>query len=324
MNALPRRSQEVERRVLTSRQLDLILALGRARSLRGAAAGGGLSQSAMTRQLQLMEARIGVRLAERSAAGVRLTEAGERLLALAQITRRLESELLFELSSETPALRGHVRICGFSSVMRSVVMPSLLPLLRAQSALTVQCLSEELYLVANRGTTGDTDLFITQVPQHVAGVSSFVLGHEYNVLVESATVPTPADVLIDHEPNDRFSEYYLSLTGLPIPAPLRRLFFADIYGLLDGVRAGAGRAVIPVHLFEPGDGVRVVAGSTPLRVPVVLNLQSQLLELSAPRAVVEEIRARAPHHLARNALNVDLGGAVDGAFAGPAHRYVKP
>lgn len=316
--------QTTERRVLSSRQLDLMLMLGKSRSLRAASTASGLSQSGMTRQLQQMEDRLGLRLMDRSASGVRLTEAGERLVGLAKVTRRLESELLSELSSGAGALRGHVRLCGFSSVMRSVIIPGVLPLQQAHPALSLQYSTEELYLVAGRGAAGEADICLTQVPLHIAGFSAIVLGYEYNALVESADGSTPAHVLIDHEPNDRFSEYFLSLAQLPIPQPLRRLFLGDIYGLLDGVRAGAGRAVIPLHLFEPGEGVRVVPGTPLLRVPVVLNVQTQLLDLGAIRAVVEAIRAAAPQRLDRNALGADPSLAINGGFAGPVHRHLKP
>ena len=316
--------QQAIGRILSSRQLDLIIALAKSRSLRSAANASGLSQSGMTRQLQMMESRLGVRLIARSHAGIRLTEAGERVLSLANVTQRMESELLFELSAARGDLRGHIKICGFSSVMRSVILPSITPLLARHRALTVHCDTEELYLVARKGACGQADIAITQVPMRIADFTTIELGHEYNVLVESAQHATNPNTVIDHEPSDRFTEYYLSVVGIPMPSPLRRVFLGDIYGLIAGAALGAGRAVVPMHLLSPADGVRVVAGTPAMRVPVVLNLRTQLLSFTAIRRVVDELRSRAPAFLARNALGVDVGPAVEGAFSGPTHLVEQP
>ncbi len=308
------------RRVLSSRQLELIRVIARSRSLRAAGLAAGISQSGLTRQLQLMESRLGVKIAERDSNGVRLTEAGERVLSLAQITRQLELQMLHELSAQRSSLRGQVRVCGFSSVMRSVVVPSLADLLRRHSALTLISIVEELYLVASRSATGEADIFITQVPVRLAGYSSQVIGQEINLLIESDRHATPP-VLIDHEPEDRFSEHYLSLAGLEIPTPFRRLFLNDIYGLLDGVRAGLGRAVVPLHLLDRGTGIRAVAGAPPLLVPVVLNVRSAMLEVSTIRAAVDALVANAKRFLDRDELGIDLARSIRGGFMGPSHLF---
>jgi DNA-binding transcriptional LysR family regulator len=307
-------------RSLSSRQLDLIIGISQSDSLRSASGRIGLSQSALTRQIQLMESRLGVKLVARHPAGIRLTEAGERLLSLAKLMKRLESELLFELDGGGGRLRGNVRLCGFSSVMRSAIQPALAPLLAAHPALTAQFITEELYLVANRGTTANADLLITQAPLRLAGYTAITIGHEYNLLIEPDD-GSAAAVYIDHEPDDRFSEYYLSMIGVTPPQPMKRQFCGDIYGLIDGVRQRLGRAVVPAHLLAPAAGYRIAADCVPLRVPVVLNVQSSLLEFSALRAVVDALHSRAGGFLERNAMDADLAGAIEGAFVGPSHKF---
>lgn len=71
--ALPRPQLEV-------RDLELVLALSAARSTAGAAASLHITQSAISRALSQAEARLGVRLFERSARGLAASLAGQRLI----------------------------------------------------------------------------------------------------------------------------------------------------------------------------------------------------------------------------------------------------
>lgn len=306
------------RRRLQGHQLDLVCALAQHGSLRAAANALALSQSALSRQLQGLERQLRTAVFERHATGLRLTDTGERLLALAQCVGRIEEQWLHELKSGTGLLSGSVRICGFSSVLRSVVLPSLVPLLRQHPGLRLGLKSEELYLIPSRGVAGEAELFLTQVPIRLDGYTSWTIGHELNVLIEGSRLQPDVLVYIDHEPEDRFTEHYLAVVGHREPGPLRRLYLDDIYGLLDGVRAGLGRAVVPLHLFRHEAGVRPVAGMPALRVPVVLNVRSALLQVAAVRRVAETLHAEAQRFLPD-----DPGGIVviDAPFAGPLHRF---
>ena len=91
------------------------------------------------------------------------------------------------------------------------------------------------------------------------------------------------------------------------------------------LNAGNPRATsqeeLNLRVTEGGAGYRIAADSVPLRVPVVLNVQSSLLEFSALRAVVDALRSRAGGFLERNAMAADLTGAIEGAFVGPSHKF---
>src|ERR1700728_479994 len=60
--------------------LDAFVAVARTRSFRGAALQRGVSASALSEALRRLEARLGVRLLNRTTRSVTPTEAGERLL----------------------------------------------------------------------------------------------------------------------------------------------------------------------------------------------------------------------------------------------------
>lgn len=316
-SALPKPALAPAARLLKAAHFDLVCALAEHGSLRAAAVRMRLSQSALSRQLQQLEQKVGMAVVDRVASGVRLTPTGERLLVLAQSMRQMEEQWMHELHAGRRQLRGHVRICAFSSVLRSVVVPTLAPLLRRYPCLTVALKSEELYLIPNRGVSGEADLFLTQMPVRLEGYASWTIGYELNLLIEGTRQQPSEAVFLDHEPEDRFTEHYLSVTGQQPSGPLRRLFLDDIYGLVDGVRLGLGRAVVPLHLIRHDPEVRPVNSAPALRVPVVLNVRQTLLDIGAVRAVVETLQTKASAYLPEPPHGMQL---FDAPFAGPLHR----
>lgn len=83
-------------------QLRTFAAVARLGSLSAASGAVSLSQPAVSRQIQALERRLGVRLLERGARGVQLTEAGEMVArGAADVIARLE-----ELEAELALLRG--------------------------------------------------------------------------------------------------------------------------------------------------------------------------------------------------------------------------
>jgi DNA-binding transcriptional LysR family regulator len=87
-------------------ELRSFLAIARQGSLQGAARALGVNHSTMFRRLNALEARLGVRLFDRSARGYAMTAAGEHMLASAE---RVEDEIL---ALERRLLGGDVRLAG--------------------------------------------------------------------------------------------------------------------------------------------------------------------------------------------------------------------
>ena len=87
-------------------ELRSFLAVARQGSLQGAARALGVNHSTMFRRLNALEARLGVRLFDRSARGYALTSAGEHMLASAE---RVEDEIL---ALERRLLGSDVRLAG--------------------------------------------------------------------------------------------------------------------------------------------------------------------------------------------------------------------
>lgn len=106
--------------------LDAFVAVARARSFRGAALVRGVSPSSLSEALRRLEARLGVRLLNRTTRSVTPTEAGERLLerlgpALAEVEGALDAVNAFR-DSPTGTLRLNV-----PSAVARLVLPSIVP-----------------------------------------------------------------------------------------------------------------------------------------------------------------------------------------------------
>jgi DNA-binding transcriptional LysR family regulator len=112
------------------RQADLndivaFLAVAREKNFTRAAAGLGVSQSALSQTVRGLEARLGLRLLTRTTRSVAPTEAGERLL-------RAAGPRLDEIAAEISALSelrdkpaGNIRITTHDHAVRSVLVPAL-------------------------------------------------------------------------------------------------------------------------------------------------------------------------------------------------------
>jgi DNA-binding transcriptional LysR family regulator len=116
------------RRNLNDLQAFVIVA--REGSFTRAAAQLGVTQSALSQSLRGLEARLGIRLLTRTTRSVSPTEAGERLLrAIGYRFDDIEAELdALTALRDKPA--GTVRITCSDHILRSTLMPRLLPLLR--------------------------------------------------------------------------------------------------------------------------------------------------------------------------------------------------
>src|SRR6188508_2033986 len=109
---------------LSVADLPLILALSRERTLAGAAERLDVDLSTVFRRLNTLEARLRVRLFDRSPRGYQLTAAGERAASAAE---RVETELLAldrEISGRDQQLSGVLRLTA-SETLSHAVLPRL-------------------------------------------------------------------------------------------------------------------------------------------------------------------------------------------------------
>ena len=117
---------------LNSLYLDAFLTTVQHQSFTKAAEALFISQSALSQRVKNLEIELETTLILRDRSGMRLTLEGEELLQYCRSKKQLEQQFLDRVAKKKNiGLSGFIRLGGFSSVMRSGVLPCLAPLVRA-------------------------------------------------------------------------------------------------------------------------------------------------------------------------------------------------
>lgn len=275
--------------LLSSMQIESFATLARELNFSRAAELLHVTQPALTKRIQNLEEALGQALFVRLRGGLQLTESGRILQRHAASVERQEQELLDDLVGGSPGIAGFFRLVSFSSCLRSVLIPALGGLLRDNPRLSCQVAKAEVHELHELLIDGKVDFSVSLSECERMGVENVHLGVERNVLIESARHDGRKDCYIDHDPRDNFTErFFLFQTGATAPKMLRA-YFDDIYGLIDAVSEGVGRAVVPLHLLRPEHEVRPVPGFRPYEVPVFLHHYTQPYYTALQRSVIDTL-----------------------------------
>lgn len=263
-----------------------------------------ITASALSQRIASLEEQLGTRLFERNSAGIALTEAGERLQRYCQAASGLQEELLHDLLGGSGQISGTVTVAGFSSAMRSVVMPVLADSLLRNPTLRAHFVVADMVELRDKLLRGHADFILTHLPIDRCGYRSVEIGVECNVLVEGTAPGALTDVYLDHNQTDDFSEIFLRRARAEVGV-VKRGFCHDIYGILDAVCLGLGRGVVPLHLLTPDMPLRQVPDfPQALLTPVYLQYAEAEHRPKAQRLVAEILKTEARARFARNALAI--------------------
>ena len=280
---------------LSSSQLEAFTAVATLRNFTQAASQLNITQSALSQRILNLEQTLETTLFLRTKSGVQLTETANELLRYCQSKNTLEDEFLSKLQhvrlagdrrQEPQKLRGVLRIASYSSILRSVVLPSLAPLLKENPDLKLHVQTKEVYELFELLKRGSVDFIVMNQDLNRPDLEAIEIGEEMSVLVEKKEYRGP-DVYLDHDEDDVMTLNYLGVK------PENRRFLDDIYGLLDGVNLELGRAVLPRHLLKGQKNLRIVHPRKSLRNPVVIHHFKQAYYSKLHDAAVRELRARA-------------------------------
>lgn len=277
---------------LPSHALDAFFEVCRTRNFTKAAESLHITQSALSQRIQNLEETLETTLLVRDRNGIRVSEAGERLLRYCQMRERLEEEAIGELKTETKTeLAGTIRIGGYSSVLRSVLVPALSELLIKNPKIQCQFESYEMSELEGVLVRGDADLIVVDFESKRHGVKAEILGKEEYVMIESKRITSRNHIYLDHDPTDQATFEFFRAQGKKVPE-FQRAYFGDVYGILDGVHHGLGRAVMSKHLLSDQE-VKVVRGFKSRVVDVRLTYIEQPFYSKLHSAIIEELKANA-------------------------------
>lgn len=282
---------------LSSQNLDAFLASARAGHFTRAAEALHITQSALSQRILNLEQELATQLFVRSRSGVRLTPAGSELLRYCLSKEALEHEVLGRLSMQRGTdLAGDLRIGGFSSIMRSLVLPALAPMVAAHPRLRLALLTKEMDELPELLHRGEIDYLIHYREIVHDHVEILRLGEEINVLVEAKTY-RGGDVFLDHDEKDQTSARYLKMLG--VKQAYTRRYLDDVYGLIDGVKLGLGRAVVPLHLVKGDPDLKIVNPKRHVTFPVNLHFYRRAFPSRLHDQVIQALEAAIPQRLDR-------------------------
>ncbi len=259
---------------LASHQLDAFFETARLKSFSRAADALAVTQSALSQRVAKLEEELGATLFIRDPSGPVLTPAGETLLRHCQVTRSLEQEILGQIKAGGETLSGMLRVAGYSSILRSAILPALAPILRRYPQINPQFESYEMNELERVLRSAESDYVVLDHRLGRRGIAEVRLGVEEYLVIESARFEGPVDLFLDHDSADTATADFFKFQT-QAPKTWRRAYMGDVYGIVTGVELGLGRAVMSRHLIENNRKVRAVKGFKTYTREVVLHFFEQ-------------------------------------------------
>jgi DNA-binding transcriptional LysR family regulator len=279
---------------LSSIQLDAFVAVAKAQSFSGGAKTLHITQSALSQRILNLESDLGSTLFIREAKGIRLTPLGERLLRYCLLKDSLENEFLGEIKSQNGrTLGGLIKFGGFSTVVRSVIVPCMTALLSEHSNVQIELLTREMRQLPTLLETGQADFILLNMPYDKHGVENIEVGFEEYVMVEPKNGIFRDNVFLDHDSDDSTTADFLKMQDRTLKS-WRRSYFDEIYAIIDGVINGAGRAIIPLHLAKQIESVKISKGYRPMKSPVFFCYYQQAFYTSLHKRVIQDVKILVP------------------------------
>jgi len=229
----------------------------------------GLSQSALSQKIARIEESLQATIFIRHPRSLSLTASGEKLLIYAKEASQMQEDFLSIFNQYQNELSGVIRIAGFSSVMRSVIIPKVSTFLRKNPLVSIEFQTFEMSELEGVLKSNRSDFIITDYFPNISQTEEMKIFEEEYVLINSKKYKSVIDTYLDHGPSDNATDSYFKHLGLEFN--YKRKFMGDVYSIIDGVALGLGSAVMSKHLIESDKRFEIVMKKKRYIRPVVLT-----------------------------------------------------
>lgn len=284
--------------ILSNTNLLAFYELSQTRNFTLAAKNLGITQSAFSQRIANLESELETSLVIRSKKGVIINDIGLKLVRHCEKVISLESNLLDEFKSDNE-LKGIIRIGGFSSVMRSLVVPSLASILNNNQKVSISTYTLELDELYELLLSSQVDFIITNKVPTKNNLKSHFLGYEENVLAQNKNSKQKSDIYLDHDERDFTTEAYFKLTTKKLPTNIQKRYLDDVYGLIDGIELDLGKAIVPKHIIKDSKDIKILNPRTVLKVPVYLVYFENPYYSELQKQVINKVCEVVPKFLAQ-------------------------
>ncbi|MDB2447383.1 LysR family transcriptional regulator [bacterium] len=270
---------------ISSLQLDAFMEVVRLGSFSAAAKSLHVTQSALSQRILNLERELEAPVMIRGEKELKMTATGEKLWDYGRGRDELEKEFFSDVSSKEGEIVGSVHIGSFSTYTRSVLLPEIAKIKKLQPSISFNVETREIRELPTLLRSGVYDFVFSTEPVKKQNIVSVKVGNEQNVLIESVSKKT-GDTFIDHDENDQTTSKFWEIQKKKAP-DYERLFFDEIYTIIDAVALGFGKAVVPKHLAEKDMRVKIVSGLKPLETKVYLCYHNQPISTKMSRFLIE-------------------------------------
>jgi DNA-binding transcriptional LysR family regulator len=234
----------------------------------------GLTQSALSQKVKRLEETLSATIFIRHPRHLELTASGQKLLIYGKEVIQRQEDFLNSFNQYDKELSGVLHIASYSSVMRSLIIPTVAPFMEANPKVSIQFSTHEMFELMDLLKNGTADMIITdEFPgSGISGIESTQIEEEEYVIIQKRSGKVPHKFL-DHTPADNATEAYFHHCGLK--PDYGRLFMGDVYSIIDGVALGLGKAVMSEHLIRDDKRFKIQKQKKRYIRPVVLTHLSQ-------------------------------------------------
>jgi DNA-binding transcriptional LysR family regulator len=252
--------------------LRFVLAVAETGALSRAAARLGVNHATVLRRIGAFEARIGLRIFDRTPKGYSLTDTGARLLpALSGVETAIEALERIASGADT-TMRGIVRLTSTDTFTTTVLPRIAHAFTQSHPGITIELLTTSLHVSLSRL---DADMAVRPayaLPRDMVGVEAAILGfavYGRRDVVDRARLSPEAAPWLDVSPSLRDAPPGRWMTEQRVP-PGQVVATADSFVTMRAMAlAGAGLALLPCILGDEAEGlVRRDRGEVLLRVPI--------------------------------------------------------
>jgi len=251
----------------------------------------GITQPALSLRIKKLEDFLQASLFIRQKGNLSMTSSGEKFLIYAKESLLHHEAFMSSFNQYGDKPAGVFRIAGFSSIVRSVLIKSLAPFLRNHSDISIEFSTHEMGELEEVLKRNQADLIFTDYYPSSPGLVTEEIGKEEYVLIQKKTSKSIPEVYLDHGPNDNATEAFFKHQGKSLF--YKRGFMGDVYGILDGVKEGIGKAVMSKHLIKKDSSLKTIRTPKKYTRPIVYSHNRQAYYSPVQQLVVDEIKKQA-------------------------------
>lgn len=269
--------------------LAVALAVGREGALAPAAKALGVDQTTVSRRLATLEATLGGSLFLRERGRLVPTSLGDEAIARAEEMETAARALEAAASNSGAQIAGTVRVTAVPVLVNHLLVPDLPSLLTRHPALQVEAIAEPRNLSLSRRET-DIALRFARPAEGVHGLCRKIGELAFSVYAAADRAPEALPWVtyedrISHLPQARWVETHVKRSDLA------RLRVNDAEGLVQAVRQGLGRGVLPDFVGLRDPGLKRVSGAPVLRRDLWLLVHPDLRQIPRVAAVLDWLAA---------------------------------